>query len=77
MFASTLFAYVGPDTFLPVTSALSALAGVVMFLWGTGARAVVRRVTGRLRRPLPSERRFARRRVGLTAARQDACGSND
>lgn len=45
-----LFAYVGPDTFMPVASALSAVAGAVMLLWNTGSRSLVRSLTARLRR---------------------------
>lgn len=46
---SCLFAYVGPDTFLPLTSAVSAIAGVAMFLWGTGTRSLMRAFTERFR----------------------------
>ncbi|MDR3637444.1 MAG: hypothetical protein P4L84_26810 [Isosphaeraceae bacterium] len=67
----SLFAYVGPDTFLPVTSALSALVGVVMFLWGTGMRTIVRSVGARLRPGFPRETpapKFAQRRRPTTTA---------
>jgi len=69
-----LFAYVGPDTFLPVTSALSALAGAVLFLWGTGVRSVVRGIGMRIWRgspsptPAPKFESRARQRVGATTA---------
>jgi hypothetical protein len=46
----SLFAYVGPDTFMPVASILSAIAGVAMFLWGMGTRSIVRAFTGWFRR---------------------------
>lgn len=44
-----LFAYAGPDTFLPLTSAISALAGVVMFLWSRGPRSILSSLGARLR----------------------------
>jgi hypothetical protein len=34
MLPHTLFAYIGPDTALPVTSALAALAGILLIFWG-------------------------------------------
>jgi hypothetical protein len=52
----SLLAYVGPDTFLPLTSALSAVAGVVMFLWGTGIRSITRGFSARFRRSDPPHR---------------------
>jgi hypothetical protein len=50
MVGNLLFAYVGPDTFLPVTSVLSAVAGVVMLAWGTGVRSIARGFGARFRR---------------------------
>jgi Flp pilus assembly protein protease CpaA len=55
-----LFAYVGPDTFLPVTSMLSALAGVVMIVWGLGMRSVAQGLRAAARRlvravPVPAD----------------------
>lgn len=49
-----LFAYVGPDTFMPVASAISALVGALMCFWGTGMRTVVRGVLTRFRRDAAS-----------------------
>jgi hypothetical protein len=46
-----LFAYVGPDTFLPVTSLVSVLAGMVLMAWGIGWRSLLRLL------PLPARRR--------------------
>lgn len=44
-----LFAYVGPDTFLPVSSVLAGVAGVVMMFGRTGLRLILR---GRVARAL-------------------------
>lgn len=33
-----LFSYVGPETFLPLTSVLAAVLGVVLMLWRSGLR---------------------------------------
>ncbi|MDR3633747.1 MAG: hypothetical protein P4L84_07915 [Isosphaeraceae bacterium] len=52
----TLFAYVGPDTFLPVTSALAALAGVFMMFGRAGFRMIF---GGGVARVLSGRRRFA------------------
>lgn len=46
---SALFAYAGPDTFLPLTSALSAVAGVVMFFWSRGPRTILASLAARMR----------------------------
>jgi hypothetical protein len=35
-----LFAYVGPETILPLTSVLAALGGVVLLLWSYVRRAL-------------------------------------
>lgn len=36
-----LFAYVGPETILPLTSVLAALGGVVLLMWSYVRRAFV------------------------------------
>lgn len=36
-----LFSYVGPETFLPITSVLAAVLGVVLMLWRSGVRVVL------------------------------------
>lgn len=46
---SCLFAYVGPETFLPVTSVLAAVLGVVLMLWRSGIRVVLSVWTSRVR----------------------------
>jgi hypothetical protein len=37
-----VLAYVGPETILPIGSALAAIAGVVMMFWNSLRRAAVR-----------------------------------
>jgi hypothetical protein len=44
-----VFAYVGPETFLPVTSVLATLAGIALMLWRSGARLVLKMVASRFR----------------------------
>ena len=48
-FLTGLFAYAGPDTFLPLTSALSAIAGVAMLFWSRGPRFLISVLGARLR----------------------------
>lgn len=36
-----LFSYVGPETFLPITSILAAVLGVILMLWRSGIRVVL------------------------------------
>ncbi len=72
---SSVFAYVGPDTFLPVTSVLSALVGVVMMFWGTGQRWFARGILARLRRgtpPAPKGLRFKRNGRPMSADRAES-----
>jgi hypothetical protein len=45
-----LFAYVGPETFLPVTSLLATIAGIVLMLWRSGARLMLKMVASRFRK---------------------------
>lgn len=51
-----LFAYVGPETFLPAASILAAIGGFVLMFW----RAVIRLFRGRL---ASVRRHMVRRRV--------------
>jgi hypothetical protein len=66
-----LFAYLGPDTVLPLTSVLAAIAGGVM-MFGRGFVRVVRdaaaRLTGRADQPPTAARRDDVLRRGLSAA---------
>jgi hypothetical protein len=39
---SGLFAYLGPETFLPMTSVLATVAGLVLMFWRTGTRLVLK-----------------------------------
>lgn len=66
-----LFAYVGPDTFLPVSSALAAAAGVFMMFGRAGIRLIVqggvaRVFSGRRRLAGPHTPRQLRRTVTPT-----------
>lgn len=45
-----LFAYLGPETFLPVSSVLATLAGLVLMFWRTGLRLVVKVFVGQVDR---------------------------
>lgn len=53
--SSLLLAYVGPDTFLPLTSALAAVSGVVLM----GGRRGLLVWRGLVRRIVPGVRRSA------------------
>jgi hypothetical protein len=46
----TLLAYIGPDVFLPVTSALAAIAGFLLMFWHR-VTAFVMRMFGRAPKP--------------------------
>lgn len=39
-FAPALLAYIGPETIVPLTSALAAIAGAVMMCWSSVRRAM-------------------------------------
>jgi hypothetical protein len=47
-----VFLYIGPDAFLPLTSALAAVAGVLMLFWQR-VIGVVNRVLGRTSKTEP------------------------
>lgn len=52
--AMWVFLYVGPDLLLPLTSALAAIAGVLLMFWNRVigfVRAGWRRVTGKPKEP--------------------------
>jgi len=49
-----LVGYIGPDVFLPVTSALAAIAGVLLMFWQKVV-AIVGRLFGRGRQAPPSD----------------------
>ena len=38
-FSAMLFAYIGPETILPLASAIAAIGGVVMMFWNSICRA--------------------------------------
>lgn len=46
--------YIGPDVFLPITSALAALAGVLLMFWHRVV-GIVGRLLGRTSKPRASE----------------------
>jgi hypothetical protein len=76
---SGLFAYVGPDTFLPVTSALAAIAGVFMMFGRAGLRLIF---GGGLMRILPGRRASGaypsrHRRQGTATAAVAVVDTND
>lgn len=73
-----LFSYVGPETFLPLTSVLAAVLGVVLMLW----RSVLRVMQGiwysyiqpRRRRRMPKPH-FQASQTERTNVCEDAVGS--
>lgn len=58
-----LLAYIGPETFLPITSVIATLAGLVLMFWRTGLRLLrqmVERVRGTVDRQRVPNPHFAR-----------------
>lgn len=45
-----ILAYIGPDAFLPIASALAALGGVLLMFWQKVV-SIVSRITGRSAKP--------------------------
>jgi hypothetical protein len=73
-FSTAIFAYLGPETILPMTSAVAGVVGVVMLLGRGSLRWVSRTVRGLVskvkprRAPRASTRKIGKGPVGPSAA---------
>lgn len=70
-----LLSYIGPETFLPVTSCVATLAGLVLMFWRSGIQ-LFRRVMDRAR-PRLERQRVPGPHFGLKSSTEAAMSTNE
>lgn len=70
-----LLAYIGPETFLPVTSCIATLAGLVLMFWRSGIQ-LFRRIMDRAR-PQTERQRVPGPHFGLKSSTEAAMSTNE